>query len=113
MATSDLEFAFECQLKMARFPIAEREYKFHPDRRFRFDFAWPDYKISLETEGGVFSGGRHTRGTGFTSDCVKYNLAAIAGWLVLRVTGNMVKNGEALQFLEQALKSRGCQLPKT
>lgn len=113
MAVSELEFAFETQLKMMSYPIPEREYKFHPDRRFRFDFAWPDYKTALEVEGGVWmKRGRHTTGSGFTSDAVKYNLAAIDGWLVLRVTGQMVKNGEAIGFLERALRARHCPLPK-
>lgn len=65
-------------------PVAVTEYRFHPKRKWRFDFAWPTVRVALEVEGGVWTGGRHTRGAGFLRDMEKYNSAAIAGWRVLR-----------------------------
>jgi len=62
----------------------EREYKFHPVRKWRFDFADPHGKVAVEIEGGAFSGGRHTRGAGFIADCEKYNAAILMGWRVFR-----------------------------
>lgn len=62
----------------------EREYRFHPVRKWRFDFAYPDKKIAVECEGGVWTRGRHTRGMGFIQDCEKYNEATLMGWRVLR-----------------------------
>lgn len=76
------------------------EYRFTPPRRFRFDLAWPDYKVAVELEGGVYSGGRHTRGKGFEGDCEKYNLATLAGWRVLRYTSNMLKNDPSLAIAQ-------------
>lgn len=70
-----------------------REYQFAPHRKWRFDFAWPEKKIAVEIEGGTWSAGRHTRGTGFAADCEKYNAAALHGWRVLRFTGEMVRAG--------------------
>ncbi len=67
-------------------PAPTPEYRFAPPRRWRFDYAWPHHKVALEVEGGVFSGGRHTRGAGFLNDMEKYNAATLAGWKVLRVT---------------------------
>lgn len=64
----------------------EREYKFLHDRRFRFDIALPKHKIAIEFEGGVFTGGRHTRGKGYANDAKKYNLAVMHGWKLLRYT---------------------------
>jgi very-short-patch-repair endonuclease len=81
------------------------EYKFHPIRRWRFDFAWPDLHVALEVEGGTWQKGRHTSGVGFEKDCEKYNEAACLGWTVLRVTANMVADGTALEFVRRALAS--------
>ena len=70
-------------------PIAE--YPFAKPRRFRFDFAFPIERVAVELEGGVWSGGRHTRGAGYESDCEKYNLASLLGWRVLRFTSSMLE----------------------
>jgi len=84
-------------------PAPIREYQFHPTRKWRFDFAYPDAKVAIEVEGGSFSSGRHTRGAGFEGDCEKYNAAAIRGWCVLRVTPRMIEDGRALSWLRRAL----------
>jgi very-short-patch-repair endonuclease len=67
-------------------PAPIPEYKFHEERKWRFDYAWPDLRIALEVEGGVWSGGRHTSAAGFVKDMEKYNAAAALGWRVLRCT---------------------------
>lgn len=64
------------------------EFVFHPERKFRFDLAWPDYKVALEVQGGLFANkagkvGRHARGAALMQEHVKLNLAASLGWLVL------------------------------
>lgn len=63
-----------------------REYPFHPTRKWRFDFAWPDVKVAVEIEGGIYKIGRHQRPEGFRKDCEKYNEATRLGWSVLRFT---------------------------
>ena len=45
----------------------------------------------FELEGGTWTGGRHTRGTGFRDDCEKYNAAGAFGWRVFRLTGESLK----------------------
>ena len=62
------------------------EYKFHDTRKWRIDFAIIDLKIGIEIEGGVWSGGAHTRGKGFIEDMEKYNAAVTFGWVILRFT---------------------------
>ncbi len=76
-----------------------REHKFHPTRRWRFDFAIPDRKVAIEIEGGIYTQGRHTRGSGFSKDCEKYNVATVMGWAVLRYPANEV-GPEALQQIK-------------
>ncbi len=67
-------------------PAPVTELVFHPTRKWRFDYAWPAFKVALEVEGGVWTGGRHTRGSGFVKDLEKYNAAACLGWRIIRVT---------------------------
>ena len=81
---SELEMQFKLMIRALKLPEPEEEYKFHPDRRWRFDFAYPDKKIAIEIEGGVYSRGRHTRPIGFIKDCEKYNAATMLGWRILR-----------------------------
>ena len=95
------EHFLEVLLMANRISGWEREYKFHPTRKWRFDFAWPLEKFAVEIEGGVWSGGRHTRGKGFIEDCIKYNEAVMLGWRVIRVTTEMVENGEAMAYIER------------
>ena len=64
-------------------PTAEFEFKFHPSRRWRFDIAWPDYKLAVEVQGGLFTGGRHTQGAALLKEYQKMNAAAVLGWRVL------------------------------
>lgn len=66
-------------------PKPEREHRFHATRKWRFDFCWPQEMIALESEGGVFVQGRHSRGASMMQDMDKYNAAALLGWKVLRI----------------------------
>ena len=65
-------------------PVPEAEYRFHPLRKWRFDYAWPEKHIAVEIEGGIYTNGRHTRGGGFSGDMEKYNAAVLHGWAILR-----------------------------
>ena len=104
---SKLEESMALQILEAELPKPEREMRFHPIRRWRFDFYWPIFQVALECEGAVFAGGRHTRGSGFTGDCEKYNEAVCMGISVLRVTSQHIKDGSALKWLKVALNGRG------
>lgn len=83
----------------SRFPDVVAEYRFHPVRKWRFDWALPHVKIAFEYEGGVFTGGRHGRGAGLSNDAEKYNTAQLMGWLVFRFTAAHVK-GHVKEILE-------------
>ncbi len=95
-ALSKGEEAFYLHCKALKMPLPEREYRFC-DRRWRFDFAWPTYKLAVEIEGGIWNGGRHTRGAGYKRDTEKYNRATKEGWGVLRYDTKAATSGTAAQ----------------
>ena len=70
----------------------EKELKFHPERKWRFDFAIPEMKVAIEYEGLMSEKSRHTTISGFTNDSEKYNAAQALGWKVLRYTALNYKN---------------------
>ena len=101
MTQSALEATMALQIEYSQVGLPEMEYRWHETRQWRFDFAWPDRLLALEVEGGVYSQGRHVRPVGFSADCEKYNEAAAAGWRVLRMPGEWVLNGRAIDMLER------------
>jgi len=99
---SELEAQFLAQVRAAGLPEPERQYQFHETRKWKLDFAWPDESrmIAVEIHGGVFSGGRHTRGVGFTNDRQKMNAAQADGWFVFEFTAGMLDANEAIPLLK-------------
>lgn len=81
-----------------------REFRFMPERRFRFDFVilppmdsaapW----IAFEIDGVV-----HRIKGRFNADREKGNLATLRGWRVLHVSPAQVRTGEALALVRLAL----------
>ena len=67
-------------------PEPLREFRFHPMRKWRFDLAWPEAKLAVEFDGGVFTGGGHNRGVLFTDNAAKQNAAVMLDWRLLRYT---------------------------
>lgn len=109
---SELEEALAGQIRMYRSSLRRdgpwdgmvREHRFAaPDRKWRFDFAWPSRKVAVEVEGGIYANGGHNRGAHIESDAEKISTAAALGWRVLRVTGKMIEDGRALALIERAL----------
>jgi len=92
------------------FPQPQEEYRFHPTRMWRFDYCWPEWKIALEINGGIWSRGRHVRGVGFMRDMEKLNVGQIMGWLVLQFPPQKFKSGEAAITIREALEARGWKL---
>ena len=91
--TGEQIFALDCKARRLK-PLTE--YKFHPERRWRFDFYFLEQRVAVEVEGGTWAAGRHTRGSGYAKDCEKCNAAAEMGITVLRYTTQMVESGEAI-----------------
>lgn len=101
---SKLETTLTLQMHANELTCFIKEYRFHPKRRWRFDFADPVKMIALEVEGGTFKTSRHTTGTGFHNDCEKYNTATIMGWKVLRFDSKMITSGKAIECIIRCLE---------
>lgn len=92
--------------KAHNLPLPEKEYRFHPIRRWRVDYCFPKKKLAVEIEGGRFVYGRHNRPMGFKKDMEKYNQLAIQGYWLLRFTPQEVKNGYAIDVIKEWFKNK-------
>ena len=95
--------AMMVQIRAQRIAMPVSEFKFDRVRNWRLDLAWPVHRVAIELHGGIHSGGRHTRGGGFTRDREKMNEAQLLGWTVLEVTPHHLKSGKAIEWLARAL----------
>jgi hypothetical protein len=83
------------------------EFTFDENRKWAFDWCWPEYKIAAEYEGNVYAGKKGHRSVGkFVKDMEKYNAAAIQGWCVIRGAAADVMNGQFGGQLYQAFDAR-------
>lgn len=92
---------FETQWKRIGGQPYEREFIFHPVRRWRFDACWKtingkDIKIALEIDGG----GHKMYWSKYRNDVEKMNAALFLGWQVFRVTTDMVR-ADDVGFLDE------------
>jgi very-short-patch-repair endonuclease len=83
---SALSALFEELWAAANGPALETEVKFHPVRRWRFDYAIPARKIAIELEGIVYqSQGGHQSKKGYEQNTEKYLEATLLGWQLYRL----------------------------
>ena len=85
MSKSKLEQKFLEAWELFGFEGGEpvREYRFHPTRKWRLDFAWPKFKVGVELDG---YGPAHYSRYGRHLDLEKQNAAVLWGWSILRYT---------------------------
>lgn len=95
------------KIRLAGLPEPERQYQWARGERrlFRSDGAYPEARVLLEVQGGIWASdpGRHNRGSGYERDCSRDNLAALLGWKLLRFTERMIRDGEAVATIRRAL----------
>ena len=101
---SEAEFTLAAQWQADGLPPFEREYQFHPDRKFRLDFAVPQIKFGVEVEGGIWAQGAHSRPSGILRDMEKGNLLTLLGWSLLRYSAAQVRSGAAIREIADYLK---------
>src|SRR5262249_3281144 len=89
--------------KQHRLPQPEVEYRISPDRKFRWDFAWPAQRVCLEVQGAVWTGGAHGRGSGIIRDQAKANIAAGRSWLCFYTTPKELCTVQTIEMIRLAL----------
>lgn len=100
------ESTLAMQLRVVKIQF-EQEFRFHPKRKWKADFHLIGRKILIEVEGGIWSGGRHTRGKGYIGDMEKYNSATMMGYQVIRFSTEQVKTGSAIEQIEKMVGDLG------
>jgi len=84
-------------------PALEKEYVFHPGRRWRADFAHIPSRTLIEIEGRIWIQGRHNRAEGFLANIEKYFEAELAGWTVFRLSERQL----TLEAVERIVRFAG------
>jgi hypothetical protein len=83
---------------------------------WRFDFAWKPMGhlgyfgrggVAVECDGGIWTQGRHTRGSGYEGDVRKCNAGTRLGWKIYHVTASMLRDDPAgvVAMVREALES--------
>ena len=109
-------------LRAHGFPEPDVEHRFHPTRKWRFDFAWPTARVALEKEGGLYQGsgsrcsccrqplgGAHRSVSGILRDIEKYNAAQSLAWHVIRQAPDKLLLLSSLKLLAGMLHMRGLE----
>lgn len=98
---------FLALLRLEKIPLPDTEVRFHPTRRWRWDYAWPTQRLALEVQGGIWVQGRHSRGAGMRADFEKYNAGAILGWRLLLVEPKDLATMHTAHMIRNALAPKG------
>jgi len=80
------------------------EYAFIPGRKFRGDICWPEQRLCLEVQGGLWlpvSG--HKSGVSIKRDHEKQNLAVLNDWRILYCEPKEVCMLETVNMLKKAM----------
>jgi very-short-patch-repair endonuclease len=98
--SSVLERKFALLWSTIKGPELVEEYRFHPVRKWRYDFAHISSKVAVELQGGIWSGGRHGRGYGIVGDYEKMNESQFCGWTVIQLSSKQITMENAEKILE-------------
>jgi len=90
-------------LKSAGYP-AIVGHRFHPDRLWKFDLAWPGIALAVEIDGR----GRHQREKGEREDQQKINAAIELRWRVLRYPARSVTTHKRRARIVEQIKRCIC-----
>jgi len=92
---NDFEERFRELTRRAGLPQPRTQYRLGP---YRLDFAWPELKVAVETDGW----GTHGRRQGFEDDRAMDSRLLARGWRVVRVTYRRLRREPAAVVAELA-----------
>lgn len=106
-----VEMKFAKQLKDAGVTGFQQNVRFIPGRRFEADFYWPDLRVCVEIDGGLFlPKGGHNGGVGGLRDRERDILAALNGIVTYRVASQHVNSNFAIESILELLELRAKDL---
>lgn len=94
---------FPTLCKVHGIPEPQCEFRFLKDRKFRFDYAWPEAMLAIEKNGAIWKKGGHSSGLGLLRDYEKLNLGQLAGWTILQYTPQQLTSEATLKTLKTVL----------
>lgn len=111
---SGLEKTFFSRWTLAGGERPKTQFRFHPTRWWRFDFAWPmdlwalggRGGVAVEVQGGVWAGMGHTRGNGYQRDREKMREAQRLGWIIFELTSKDMEFEQMERIAEEIFKRR-------
>lgn len=110
---SELERKFLSHWKKTKIPISQQVI-FHPIRKWRFDFAFPDLLLAIEIQG---YGRGHADYMSMANDYLKHNEAVRHGWSVLYFMAHDIKDDmidKTIKYTIDTIKVKtGQPLPQT
>ena len=103
-ATKSLEATFADQVAKLGLPAPVAQFRFDDTPvGWRWDFAWPMYRLLVEINGGVYqdkpTGHRSIRGV--VRDYAKLNAATARGWWSMAFESKAVESGDAVRVVEE------------
>jgi hypothetical protein len=98
-------------------PRPLHQWRGHPTRDFIYDFAWPNERVVLEVDGGIYPDRQGRRGahgsvTGILKGMEKSNLTQLVGLLILRVPYEDYLTMDTVDLCKRAIDHQRA-IPKT
>ena len=81
-------------------PDLLREYRFHPVRKWKFDFVHVKSSTAIEVNGGLWIKSGHSTGSGIGRDYEKANAAILCGYQLFQLSSDMLNARYVLDIIE-------------
>lgn len=102
-------FRFQCRALKLPPPVEQFEFAASMGRLFRSDFAFTEYQLLVEIQGGIWlkGGGAHSRPLKIAGDIRRQQYAVRLGYFLLPFTPDEVVSGHAIEWTQEVLHHLG------